>query len=120
MTDQIRLVDILSATEVVLQKEAYDRAVLDTINQITFDMLKTSLIQWATAGFPNAHPIHMMPMSPPDLCSDGVRRTLGDYVTFLMGRPIGDLIAGLQARCPDFAISYATTGREILIVVTKP
>jgi hypothetical protein len=120
MTEQIRLADILSATEVVLQKEAYDRAVLDTINQITFDMLKTNLIQWATAGFPNAHPIHMMPVSPPELCSDGVRRTLGDYVTFLMGRTIGELIAGLQARCPDFEISYATTGREILIVVTKP
>jgi len=116
----IRLADILSATEVVLQKEAYDRAVLDTVNQITFETLKTNLIQWATAGFPNAHPIHVMTVTPPPVCSDGVQRTLGDYVEFLMGRSMSDLVAGLQARCPDFIISYATTGREILVVVTKP
>lgn len=120
MTDQIRLADILSATEVVLQKEAYDRAILETMNQITFDALRVNLIQWATAGFPNAHPIHVMPISPPELCSDGVRRNLGDYVTFLMGKPIGELIAGLQARCPDFVISYATSGADVVLVVTKP
>lgn len=120
MTDQIRLADILSATEVVLRKEAYDRAVLETINQITFETLKTNLIQWATVGFPNAHPIHVMPIFPPSVCSDGVTRTLGDYVTFLMGKPIGELIAGLQDRCPDFVISYATSGADVVLVVTKP
>ena len=116
----IRLADILSATQVAVQKETYDRAILDTLNQITFEALKTNLIQWATLGFPNAHPIHVMPITPPAVCSDGISRTLPDYVTFLMGKPIGELIEGLQARCPDFVISYATSGPEILIVVTKP
>ena len=119
MSEQIRLADILSATEVVLRKEAEDRLMLETINQITFPALRANLIQWATLGFPNAHPIHVVTVTPPEICSDGVSRTLADYVTFLMGKSMGELIQGLQARCPDFVIGYAWSGREILIVVSK-
>ena len=46
-------------------------------------------------------------------------RSLSDYVTFVTGQTMTELIAPLQARCPEFVISFATTGPEILVVVSK-
>jgi hypothetical protein len=115
----ITLADILAATEVVTQKEAQDRLALESIGAISFETLKATLIQWATGGFQNAYPLLTIAVSPPPLCSDGVSRSLSEYVTFLTGKTMPELIATLQARCPDFAISFATTGPEILIVVSK-
>lgn len=115
----ITLADILAATEVVTQKETQDRSALESIGTISFDTLRTTLIQWAKAGFPNASPLYTIAITPPDACSDGVTRSLSEYVTFLTGKTMAELIAPLQARCPDFVVSFATTGPEILIVVSK-
>ncbi len=116
---QITLADILAATEVITQKETEDRSRLESIGTISFETLRTTLIQWAKAGFPNASPIYAVAITPPDTCSDGVKRSLADYIVYLTGKTIAELIAPLQARCPEFVISYATTGPEILIVVSR-
>lgn len=115
----ILLADILSAMEVVEQKETQDRTALEGIATISFDALRATLIQWAKAGFPNASPLYVVPITPPTVCSDGVTRPLSDYVTFLTGKTMAELIAPLQARLPDMAVSFATTGPEILVVVSK-
>jgi hypothetical protein len=116
---QITLADILAATEVIEQKEAQDKDALESIGTISFETLRTTLIQWAKAGFRNATPLHSVAISPPETCSDGVKRSLSDYVPFVSGKTMDELIAPLQARCPEFAISFATTGPEILIVVSR-
>lgn len=115
----ITLADILAAAEVVAQKETQDKGALESIGTISFDALKTTLIQWAKAGFPNAYTIYVVAVTPPETCSDGVKRALADYISFLTGKTMTELIAPLQARCPDFVLSYATTGPEILVVVSK-
>jgi len=116
---QITLADILAASEVVSQKEAQDKAMLESIGSISFETLRVTLIQWAKAGFPNASPLYSVAITPPETCSDGVKRTLSDYVTFVTGKTMAELIAPLQARCPEFVVSFATTGPEILIVISK-
>ena len=116
---QILLADILNAAEVVAQKETQDKSALESVGTIPFDAMKTTLIQWAKAGFPNAYPIYAVPISPPEACSDGVKRTLTEYVSFLTGKTMSELIAPLQARCPEVVSSFATTGPEILIVVSR-
>lgn len=116
---QILLADILNAAEVVAQKETQDKNALESIGTLPFDAMKTTLIQWAKAGFPNAYPIYVVSIAPPETCSDGVKRNLTEYVSFLTGKTMSELIAPLQARCPEFVISFATTGPEILIVVSR-
>ena len=116
---QITLADILAASEVVTQKEAQDKSVLESIGTISFETLRAALIQWAKAGFPNASPLYSVGITPPDTCSDGVRRSLSDYVPFVTGKTMTELIAPLQARCPEFVVSFATTGPEILVVVSR-
>jgi hypothetical protein len=63
--------------------------------------------------------VYTVGVVPPETCSDGVKRSLSEYVTFLTEKTMPELIAGLQARLPDITVSFATTGPEILIVVTK-
>jgi hypothetical protein len=116
---QITLADILAAAEVVSQKEAQDKAQLDSIGTISFEALRMTLIQWAKSGFPNAAPIYSVAITPPATCSDGVARSLSDYVPFVTGKTMTELIAPLQARCPEFVVSFATTGPEILIVISR-
>ncbi len=116
---QITLADILAATEIIEQKETQDKAALESIGLISFETLRTTLIQWAKSGFPNASPIYSVAISPPPVCSDGVTRALSEYVTFLTDKTMTELIAPLQARCPEFVVSFATTGPEILVVVSK-
>lgn len=116
---QITLADILAASEVVTQKEAQDKAMLESIGTISFETLRVTLIQWAKAGFPNASPLYSVGITPPETCSDGVRRSLSDYVPFVTGKTMTELIAPLQARCPEFVVSFATTGPEILVVVSR-
>lgn len=115
----ISLADILNATEIVLQKETADRNALNSIGSITFDTLKTSLIRWASIGFPNAYTIHEVPVSPPDVCSDGVKRSLADYIPYVSGKTIQEHVAGLQERVLDIDVSFAYTGSSIPIVVSK-
>ena len=81
--------------------------------------MKTTLIQWAKAGFPNAYTIYTVAIAPPETCSDGVKRNLTEYVSFLTGKTMPELIAPLQTRCPEFILSFASTGPEILIVVSR-
>jgi hypothetical protein len=116
---QITLADILAASEVVSQKEAQDKAALESIGTISFEALRMTLIQWAKSGFPNASPLYSVAITPPETCSDGVKRSLSDYVGFVTGKTMAELIAPLQARCPEFVVSFATTGVEILIVVSR-
>ncbi len=115
----ILLSDILAATDLIEQKEPADKSALEAIGAMTFEVLRTNLIQWGRAGFSNAFPIYSVAVTPPPTCSDGVVRSLADYVPFVTGKTMTELIAPLQARCPEFVISFATTGLEILIVVSK-
>jgi hypothetical protein len=116
---QITLADILAATELLERKEAQDKTALESIKTISFETLRMTLIQWAKSGFPNASPIYAVSVTPPPTCSDGVARSLADYVPFVTGQTMADLIAPLQARCPEFVVSFATTGLEILIVISR-
>ena len=116
---QITLAEILAATELLQEKEAQDKSHLESIGAISFETLRMTLIQWAKSGFPNAQPIYAVAITPPPTCSDGVTRSLTDYVLFVTGQTMSELIAPLQARCPEFVVSFATTGPEILIVISR-
>ena len=116
----ISLLDITNAMEVVRIKEEQDKHLLEAIGTLSFDSLKSSLIQWALLGYPNAHVIHSVFISPPSVCSDGVSRTLGDYVLFCSGKMIHEHVQVLQDRVTDITVSFANFGSAIGIIVSRP
>ena len=115
----ISMNDILSSVELVMQKEKEDKATLESIGTIGFNDLKNKLLTWGTLGFPNVYEIYRIVITPPTVCSDGVSRSLGDYIEFCSGKPIQDHVAVLQQRVQDMTISFTNMGTYIGIVVTK-
>ena len=115
----ITLSDILNATEIVRQKEATDKSALESIGLVTFDNLRTKLIQWAAAGFPNAFTLMEVSVVPPPVCSDGVTRDLASYIIFCSGKNLSDHVAELQTKLPDIDVSFANVGYAIAVVVSK-
>ena len=117
---RVTIADILASQEVLIQAENLDRGSLNSIGQMSVDSLKTALIQWASAGFPNAFVIHDISINPPPRCSDGVSRNLADYITFCSGKTIQEHILLLQDMLPDIVVGFIYTGTNIQIVVSRP
>ena len=115
----ISIQDILGSVEVAQNQETQDKAKLEAIGVISFETLRASLLQWANRGFPNAYTIYEVPMVAPNVCSDGVSRSLPDYISFCSGKTIDEHVDVLRQRLIDIAVSYAYTGSVILIVVSK-
>lgn len=116
----ITLNDILSTVELIEQKEATDKAALESIGAITFETLKAKLVQWAKAGFPNAYEIYQVSIVPPTVCSDGTTRDLSNYIQFCSGKTIHEHVAVLQTKVTDMIVSFANMGSYIGIVISKP
>lgn len=115
----ITLADILTATEVIQQKEAADKALLESIGSVTFDSLRSKLIQWAVLGFSNAYTLMDIQVTPPQTCSDGATRGLADYIVFCSGKTINEHVDVLQQKLPDMNVSFANMGGSIAIVVSR-
>ena len=115
----ITLADILNATELVRQKEIADKSSLESIGNVTFDSLRSKLIQWGILGFPNAFTLMEISIIPPQTCSDGVVRGLADYIVFCSGKTINEHVDLLQQKLPDMIVSFANMSGNVAIVVSK-
>ncbi len=115
----LTLAEIMAAQEVLLQKEAADKATLESIGTLSVDELKTKLIRWAVMGYPNNYAIHDIVIQPPPVCSDGLGRPLNEYIEFCSGKTIHQHVAALQQTLPDIVVSFSYTGTSIQIVVLK-
>ena len=115
----LTIAEIMAAQEVLAKLEADDKAKLEAIGQLSIDTLRSKLIAWAVAGFPNNYPIHDLTITPPACCSDGVVRSLADYIVFCSGKSLSDHIAPLQTTLPDIQVAFTFSGSVISIVVIK-
>ncbi len=111
--------DIVNAREVILSKEVSDGDAFRGIPNQSVDFLRSRMIEWAKDGFRNAYTLFSIPISLPEVCSDGVSRNLTEYIEFVSGKPIQDHVAGLQAKLPDFDVSFANFGGNVGIVVSR-
>ena len=115
----VAIEDLLNDVFVVRQKETSDKSILEGINGLSAGTLRSMLVSWAAQGFPNAYPLLDLSIQPPAKCSDGVTRSLADYITFVSGKTLAEHVAVLQSRMTGITASYAWTGQTILIVVSK-
>jgi hypothetical protein len=115
----LTLAEVLSAREVLLQRELEDAASLEAIGHLSIETLRPKLISWAVAGCPNNFVIHTVGIAAPTCCSDGVVRSLADYIEFCSGKPLVDHLVGLQATLPDIQVAFTPSFSGISIVVLK-
>lgn len=118
--DILTLDDLLADQDLVLAKEAVDKSRLDSIWGQSVQALKPKLLEWVMKGKPDGFPILELKIVPPAACSDGVARSLADYIEFCSGKTIHEHVGLLQAKLPDIRVSFANVGGAVAVTVLKP
>lgn len=113
------LAELESEHSLLLQKEARDRATVDTIEFPDTQMLGGKLVEWANNGFADGFSIFSITVDPPMVCSDGVNRKLFEYIAYLAGIPIGDKMARLSAKLKGMTVQCSYSGNTITFHVFK-
>jgi hypothetical protein len=117
--DILTLADIQNEHAVLLEKEQKDGDAVRSLGSMSVLGLKPAFVEWYSRGCPPAYPIYHLPVSPPLRCSDGVVRTLSDYIEFCSGTTLRDQVALFQVKLPDIQVSFANLQGSVALVVSK-
>ena len=115
----LTMADILGEQTVLIAKEQADGTALRSIGTASVLGLKPVFVEWASKGFPDNYPLLTVQVTPPPLCSDGVVRSLPDYIEYCAGQSLSSLIDQLQAKLPDIRVSYANLGGSIAAILSR-
>ncbi len=115
----IDITELLASYGGVQTKEGEDRSALKVLLNETRDTLRPAMFTWAAAGFPAIYVLQEFTLTPPAVCSDGVTRSITQYVPYLLGQDMGKTIADIQSLCMGVIISYSFSGNTLRIHVSK-
>jgi len=115
----VDIVELIASHGGIQTKEGEDRATLNVLLNETRDTLRPPMFTWASAGFPAIYVLQEFTLTPPAVCSDGVTRSITDYVCYLLGQDMGKTIATIQSLCMGVVISYSFSGNTLRIHVSK-
>jgi hypothetical protein len=115
----IDMAELLGSRAVIQNQEVTDRATLSVLLNETRQILRPQMFTWAAAGFPPAYIIQQFTVTSPSVCSDGVVRSVYDYVEYLLGQNMGVTIAAIQSVCVGVLISYSFQGNTLRIHASK-
>jgi hypothetical protein len=115
----ITLDELLMSQDVLKQKEADDKRIVDYIDNPNPLELRSKMHQWALQKFPDSFPVFSITVQPPQMCSDGVSRGLYDYIAFCSGQTIADKLQSLQSKMNGIQVLNSFSGNTITIHVSK-
>ena len=115
----LTMADILGEQSVLIAKEQADGATLRSFGTASVLGLKPVFVEWASKGFPDNYPLLTVQVTPPPLCSDGVVRSLPDYIEYCAGQSLSSLIDQLQAKLPDIRVAYANLGGSLAAILSR-
>jgi len=112
--------DIVNDHAVILQRESDTTTLLNNslVNVDPLEM-KPKLLEWATTRFTSPFPVLSLSIDVPNVCSDGVVRSMLAYVEFCMTRSISDILSDLSAKFPGMSFGYQIQDTTLIIVVMK-
>jgi len=117
--DILTMADILGEQSVLIAKEQADGDAIRSFGTASVLGLKPVFVEWASKGFPDNYPLLTVQVTPPPLCSDGVVRSLPDYIVYCAGNPLSHYIGLLQAKLPDIRVSYANLGGSLAAILSR-
>lgn len=115
----ISIDDLINDQSIILQKEQEDRNRLNAFFTPTMDSLRASLLAWASNGFPGIAIISTVRLEPPDVCSDGQRRTLPYYIEYLLNDTIGNKLESVNQMTVGMSFTYSWAGTTVNLHVTR-
>jgi hypothetical protein len=117
--DILTLSEILSDHSLLVAKEQADGDALRSIGTTSVLGIKPLFVEWVSKGYPDNYPLLKVEITPPPVCSDGVVRSLPDYIDFCAGTTLPALIGQLQAKLPDIRVSFANVGGAIAAILSR-
>jgi hypothetical protein len=116
---KIRLSELLTDISVLQQQEAEDGGKFSAVNSPDLDTFRTRLLRWASGGFRGYCDLVTIPISAPNMCSDGIVRNLFEYIHFVSGKTYLEHMQTLQTILPDFTVVYRCSRTEFVLCVLK-
>ena len=110
---------LVTTTAGIIQQENADKALLSKLTAPNSTSLTPSFINWTSQGFPNIYILFSMTLNPPTVCSDGKRRTMYEYVSYLIAKDLSTQVQTFQSNFLGMQMSYTITGTTVNIHVTK-
>lgn len=118
MSALITLDALKASVEALTAKQAADTAALKAMFDTSQNGIVEKLHRWAGAGFPLGFVVLSTGIAVPPTCLDGVARTLPEYVAHLMGEPIENSVAALQAQLEGITLGWSMPGGQVQVVIT--
>jgi hypothetical protein len=117
--DILTMADILGEQSVLVAKEQADGDAIRSLGTASVLGLKPVFVEWASKGFPDNYPLLTIQVTPPPVCSDGVVRSLPDYIIYCAGNPLSHYIDLLQAKLPDIRVAYANLSGSLAAILSR-
>jgi hypothetical protein len=117
--DILTMADILGEQSILLAKEQADGSAIRAIGTTSVLGLKPVFVDWATKGCPDNYPLLKVEVIPPPTCSDGVIRSLPEYIEFCSGNSLSHHIGLLQAKLPDIRVAFANIGGSVAAILSR-
>ena len=111
--------ELLSSYEATKLQESKDKTALSVLLTENGNSLRSPLFQWAALGFPDIYILQSFTVTPPSVCSDGVTRTMIEYIEYLLETNLTTLITGLQSRLMGIQVSFSILGQAFRIHVSR-
>ena len=113
------LEELMASHSAVIAKEQKDKELLNSLLSPSREEFRSQLFQWAAAGFPDLYIIQSYPITPPEICSDGVTREIGKYIEYCIEMNLGQVIDGMKALMVGIQPSWSVLGNTLRIHVSK-
>jgi hypothetical protein len=115
----LTMADILGEQSVLIAKERADGDAIRSFGTASVLGLKPVFVEWASKGFPDNYPLMKVEINPPPVCSDGVVRSLPDYIEYCSGNSLSHHISLLQAKLPDIRVAFANLGGSLAAILSR-
>lgn len=115
----ITLDQLMSSQTAAIQQETDDRIALAQFVTPNKTTLSLKFMQWVAQGFPAFYVLLTFIVAPPNVCSDGVVRSVYEYVSFLINNDLGVQILMFQNSFKGMQMSYKISGNVLTIHVSK-
>jgi hypothetical protein len=116
---RILLSDLMSQASVLQQQESTDTASLTALATPDVSDIRNKMTAWLASGMQGACNLVRVPITPPNVCSDGVSRNIYDYIVFLSGKSILEHMKAFQDLLPEFEVGYRCSRTEIVFCVIR-
>ena len=117
----LSLADIQREHDVLVAQESGVRQqITESILNVGAFALKPRLLEWATQGYPNNFSLVSVTVRIPEVCSDGVQRSIHPYIEFCSGMTLTDIVATVQQKISGIVLVYSYTVDTFSILLTTP